>query len=32
MPRFLVSLLGGRTLSAEVGEILKRLIDAHREG
>ena len=32
LPSFLVSFLGGRTISEEEAEDLKRLIDAHREG
>jgi predicted transcriptional regulator len=32
LPQFLVSFLGGRTLSEKEAEELKRLIDAHREG
>ena len=32
LPSFLVSFLGGRTISEQEAEDLKRLIDAHREG
>ena len=32
LPGFLVSFLGGRTISDEEAEELKALIDAHREG
>jgi predicted transcriptional regulator len=30
LPQFLVSFLGGRTISEQEAEELKRLIDAHR--
>ena len=32
LPSFLVSFLGGKTISDEEAEKLKQLIDAHREG
>ena len=32
LPGFLVSFLGGKTISAKEAEELKRLIDEHREG
>ncbi|SMC55070.1 BlaI/MecI/CopY family transcriptional regulator [Papillibacter cinnamivorans] len=32
LPQFLVSFLGGKTISKTEAEELKRLIDAHREG
>lgn len=32
LPGFLVSFLGGRTISEQEAEELKRLIDEHREG
>ena len=32
LPGFLVSFLGGKTISEEEAEELKRLIDEHREG
>lgn len=32
LPQFLVSFLGGRTISEQEAEELKRLIDAHKEG
>ena len=32
LPGFLVSFFGGRTISDEEAEELKRLIDAHKEG
>lgn len=32
LPQFLVSFLGGKTISRQEAEELKRLIDAHREG
>ncbi len=32
LPSFLVSFLGGKTISDEEAEDLKRLIDEHREG
>ena len=32
LPSFLVSFLGGKTISDEEAEALKRLIDEHREG
>ena len=32
LPGFLTAFMGGRTLSGEEAEELKRLIDAHREG
>ena len=31
LPGFLVSFLGGKTISAEEAEELKKLIDEHRE-
>lgn len=31
LPKFLVTFLGGKTLSEEESEELKRLIDAHKE-
>ena len=32
LPRFLVAFLGGKTISDEEAEAIKRLIDEHREG
>lgn len=32
LPRFLTAFLGGKTISAEEAEKIKKLIDEHREG